>query len=217
MLDRQTKRRLLQQFKSTNQLSYYKTLEVSKTDSLHEIKNAYYRLIKQSHPDRINKPDSNCNDCQECDICEIYTEIYGKKLQAAEYQSRILNEAWDVLQDEDKKYFYDEFLNNEVDRRDIGLDSDGLSDSEESFDSDDSELGRYHENFDFKRERCKFKKKLNFKKKMKKMEDRPDYEAFEVHERSWFYRWVVIPVVVYCVAYHWLVPDRIKYRFQGLL
>merc|ERR1712154_108712 len=133
-----TKRRLLQQFKNTEQLTYYKTLEVEKTASFQKIKSAYYSLIKLSHPDRINKPpdildkpDVNCDDCGFCEVCEIYEDVcgpayrvYKNQLNEAEKRSKLLNEAWDILQDSDKREFYDEFLIGDVEEENDDWDSD---------------------------------------------------------------------------------------------
>lgn len=64
---------------------YYKTLGVDKTSSQDEIKNKYRKLAKKYHPD-LNPDDNNAQ--------EKFKEI---------------NEAYEVLGDEDKKKKYDQF------------------------------------------------------------------------------------------------------------
>ena len=223
MLDRPTKRRLLQQFKNTEQLTYYKTLELEKSATFDEIKTAYHNFIRRSHPDRVTKPevgkpDLNCGDCGFCEICVIHEDVYGDiyrnyeiELEEAEDRSKLLNESWDVLQDAETREFYDEFLRDEV------VDSDHAGSGSET----DISFVSFDSDFDWEdllnRKRRKLEKKRLEIRRLRKMEERPDYEAFEVHNRSWFYRFVVIPVVVYCIAYHWLVPSHMKYQSGFLL
>jgi len=63
---------------------YYNVLGVSKNASQSEIKNAYYKLAKQYHPDKNKDPDA------------------GKKFQA-------VSEAYEILSDEGKRKQYDTF------------------------------------------------------------------------------------------------------------
>lgn len=64
---------------------YYKTLNVSKTASQDEIKKAYRKLAREYHPD-VNPDDPN-----------------------AEEKFKDINEAYQVLSDEDKRKKYDQF------------------------------------------------------------------------------------------------------------
>ena len=77
--------------KSTSEKkSYYDVLGVSKDASVEEIKKRYLKIMLQCHPDRlINESEEN------------------KKL--GEKRAKEANEAWDVLQDAQKREAYDNF------------------------------------------------------------------------------------------------------------
>lgn len=66
-------------------IDYYKILNVSQNASLDEIKKAYRKLAKKYHPDNYD----------------------GSEKEASEHMSRI-NEAYDVLMDESKRFLYEE-------------------------------------------------------------------------------------------------------------
>lgn len=215
MLDSKEKRMLLGQFKNTESLTYYKTLAVSRNATDDQIKNAYRRQIIKNHPDKIQKHDIYCgfHDCRENlhenadnfdqfqsdhdnsssdeETCCVEFETYEERFSAAMRLSQLLNEAHDILSDFDKRAFYDDFLCGGAD----------VSDSEDGYDED-------FDIFEHIRQR----------QKMKRLAEDPGHEAYEVHERSWFYRFVILPVVIYCIAYHWLVPRDSQFRrYAGLV
>ncbi|MFT9258782.1 MAG: DnaJ domain-containing protein, partial [Acetobacter sp.] len=67
------------------QVDYYEILEISRTSSSEEIKKSYRRLAMQYHPDR-NPGDAT-----------------------AEAKFKEINQAYDVLKDEQKRAAYDRF------------------------------------------------------------------------------------------------------------